>query len=171
MWIIKQIDFKHWHDWWVLSKMSFTLLYSKSLWWWSVCSIFSSSGLHTMGGGGRGLSLPWFGNIPGHATRNRNDNCGYFCSANRILAQTRVSFWWMAQRIVDDYEHVDSVIFSQSDNRHITTSTWTVPSSFTASFPPHFTCFACIWSEPRTILDIVNTLKLRRQGMVKIYLH
>jgi hypothetical protein len=26
------------------------------------------------------------------------------------------------------------------DNRHITTSMWTVPSSFTASFPPHFTC-------------------------------
>jgi hypothetical protein len=43
-----------------------------------------------------------------HATRNWNDNCGYFCSANRILAQTRVSFWWMAQRIVDYYEHVDS---------------------------------------------------------------
>jgi hypothetical protein len=44
----------------------------------------------------------------GHATCNGNDNCGYFCSANRILAQTRVSFWWMAQRIVDYYEQVDS---------------------------------------------------------------
>jgi hypothetical protein len=44
----------------------------------------------------------------GHATRNGNDNCGYFYSANRILAQMRVSFWWMAQRIVDYYEHVDS---------------------------------------------------------------
>jgi hypothetical protein len=39
-------------------------------------------------------------------------------------------------------QRLDSVLFSQSDNRHITTSTWTVPSSFTASFPPHFTCFA-----------------------------
>jgi hypothetical protein len=41
-------------------------------------------------------------------------------------------------------QRLDSVLFSQSNNRHITTSTWTVPSSFTASFPPHFTCFACI---------------------------
>jgi hypothetical protein len=46
--------------------------------------------------------------IPGHATRNGNDNCGYFCSANLMLPQTRKSFWWMAQRIVDYYEHVDS---------------------------------------------------------------
>jgi hypothetical protein len=46
-----------------------------------------------------------------------------------------------------DYEHEDSdwiqFLFSQSDNRHMTISTWTVPSSFTASFPPHFTSFAC----------------------------
>jgi hypothetical protein len=55
-------------------------------------------------------------------TRNGNDNCGYFCSANRILAQTRGIIlmngakdcgllWARGQRL-------DSVLFSQSDNRH-----------------------------------------------------
>jgi hypothetical protein len=46
----------------------------------------------------------------GHAIRNGNDSCGYFCSANGILEQTRESFWWMAQRIVDYYEHVGLTI-------------------------------------------------------------
>jgi hypothetical protein len=76
----------------------------------------------------------------GHATRNGNDTVEIF-----LLRQSDIGtdvgivlmngakdcglLWARGQQL-------DSVLFSQSDNRHITPSTWTVPSSFTASFPP-----------------------------------
>jgi hypothetical protein len=79
---------------------------------------------------------------------------GYFCSANQILAQMRVSFWWMAQRIVDYYivlrargQRLDSVLFSQSDNRHITTFVDTaklIYSIIPATF--HMLCMYMKWT-------------------------
>jgi hypothetical protein len=98
----------------------------------------------------------------GHATRNGNDTVEIFLlRQSDIGTDTGIILMKDAKdcRLLRARgQWLDSVLFSQSDNRHITTSTWTVPRSFTTSFPSHFTCFVCIWSEPRMILDIVNTL-------------
>jgi hypothetical protein len=64
----------------------------------------------------------------------------YRLKCGNCFDEWRKGFWTTRAR----GQRLDSVLFSQSDNRHITTSMWTVPISFTASFPPHFTCFACI---------------------------
>jgi hypothetical protein len=92
----------------------------------------------------------------GHATHNGNDTVEIFflrqsdigTDAGIVLMNGAKDCGLLRAR----GQQLDSILFSQSDKRHITTSMWTVPSSFTASFPPHFTCFVCRSSEPRTII-------------------
>jgi hypothetical protein len=82
-----------------------------------------------------------------HATRNGNDNWIFLLCQSDIGTDAGIILMNGAQDcglLRARGQRFDSVLFSQSDNRHITASTWAVPSSFTASFLPHFTCFACI---------------------------
>jgi hypothetical protein len=81
----------------------------------------------------------------GHATCNGNDTVEIFLLRQLDIGTDGIVLMNGAKDcglLQARGQQLDSVLFSQSDNRHITTSTWTVPSSFTASFPPHFTCFA-----------------------------
>jgi hypothetical protein len=86
----------------------------------------------------------------GHATHNGNDTVEIFLlRQSDISTDTGIVLMNGAKDrglLRARGQQLDSVLFSQSDNRHITTNTWTVPKPFTASFPPHFTCFVCISS-------------------------
>jgi hypothetical protein len=70
----------------------------------------------------------------GHATRNGNDTMEIFLFRQLdigthmgiVLMNGAMDCGLLRAR----GQRLDSVLFSQSDNQHITTSTWTMPSSF-----------------------------------------
>jgi hypothetical protein len=110
-----------------------------------------------------------------HATRNGNDNCGYFCSVNRILAQMRVLFWWMEQRIVDYYEHVDSdwiQFYSVNQMIGILPQALGQCQAHLQRHSRHISHALHVYQVNHGRFLISLTLfKLRRRGMVKFYLH
>jgi hypothetical protein len=94
---------------------------------------------------------------------------GYLCSANRILAQTRESFWWMAQRNVDYYEHVDSdwiQFYSANQIIGILLQAHGHCQAHLQHHSRHISHALHVYEVNHRRFLISLTLKLRRQGMV-----